>query len=108
MCGAFDVACHVATFFAPIIFWAKIVIYCAVGVLVAALLLWAYRKAGWWGVGIVLTLGLGAGVFKITTDIGRKSFEEPKARPKRPDPAKPLVPDLDELLKDIFDGNRRK
>ena len=65
MCGAFDVACHVAAFFAPIIFWAKIVIYCVVGVLVAALLLWAYRKAGWWGVGIVLTLGLGAGVFKI-------------------------------------------
>lgn len=111
-CGVFDIGCHVAAFLAPVIFWAKVIFICVACVLYAALLLWAYRKAGWWGVGIVLSFGAAGAIFKMGSDFGQKWHElpaKPEKRPNRPqDPSKPLFPELDELLKDILNANRKR
>jgi len=103
-CG-FDISCYVVAALAPVIFWIKVAFWSVAGVLAAALLLWAYRKAGWWGVGIVLSMGVGGAVARL--------FNNPKPKDPRfdnppPDTSKPLFPELDDMLKDIFNRNRKK
>lgn len=107
-CGFLDAGCQVSAFLAPFIFWAKVVFACVAAVLAAAVLLWAYRKAGWWGVGIVLSFGVAAVMFKTGVDVGQKWHE--KEVKERPEPEKPhgVFPKLDGFLKDIMNGNRRR
>ncbi len=91
-CSAFDFGCRVNEALAPVIFWGKVGLIAVVVLAGLAGLAWVYRNFGWWGVGIALTLGATAAIFKKGVDFGRR-FEP------LPAPKKDLKPDVTKRLR---------
>lgn len=76
-CGLFDIGCKVSEALAPVIFWGKVVLICLVVLAVLYGLWWIYRRFGWWGVGIALTAGAAAAIFKKGIDFGKGYYKPP-------------------------------
>ncbi|MBL8599242.1 MAG: hypothetical protein JNL14_16030 [Devosia sp.] len=77
------------------------------------LLGWAWKTFGWQGLlsaaVAVLTLGAYGKGWKdrASLDKGDVNAPPPTPRPPTKKPTQPIAPDLDDLLKDIFDRNRK-